>query len=68
MPRLTGLALTQRLRRRHPDLPVLLCSGNAETVPPDALRRLGIQALLHKPIDARRLRELMQQCLAVPRS
>jgi DNA-binding NtrC family response regulator len=66
MPRLTGLALTQRLRRRHPDLPVLLCTSNAVMLPPDALKRLGIQA--HKPIDARRRRELVQRCLAMPRS
>lgn len=68
MPRLTGLALTQRLCRSHAGLPVLPCTGNAETVPPDALHLLGMKALLHKPIDARRLRQLVQQCLAALRS
>jgi CheY-like chemotaxis protein len=64
MPHLTGLALTERVRLRDPDLPVLLCTGNADAVEPAALQRLGIRTLLRKPIDARHLRAAVQQCLS----
>jgi DNA-binding NtrC family response regulator len=58
------MLLTERVRLRDPGLPVLLCTGNADAVAPAALQRLGIRALLRKPIDAQHLRAAVQRCLS----
>jgi PAS domain S-box-containing protein len=49
MPKLTGLALAQEVRRIHPELPVLMISGLADIIDPSTLEEKGITRLLHKP-------------------
>jgi DNA-binding NtrC family response regulator len=63
MPQLTGLALAQRASALRPGLPVLLYSGNAEGFETAELRRHGVCAALHKPVDPEALHLLMQGCL-----
>jgi PAS domain S-box-containing protein len=52
MPGLTGDKLARELRRLRPELPVILTTGFSHLVPPDAMRTLGVVALLHKPFSA----------------
>ena len=58
MPGLTGVALAKRIHRSHPEIPILLFSGNTPEQTPERLQAAGIQAVLTKPID---VGELMRQ-------
>jgi PAS domain S-box-containing protein len=49
MPILTGLELATRLIVSRPDLPVILSTGNAGTVPDEAARPANICEVLQKP-------------------
>jgi PAS domain S-box-containing protein len=55
MPGLTGDKLARELQRLRPELPVILTTGFSHLVSPDAMRTLGVVALLHKPFSARDL-------------
>ena len=61
MPRMGGVELTQRLRRRFPHLPVLLMSGYADH---DEARRIEAPVgLLYKPFSMLALDDRIRQCL-----
>ena len=62
MPRLNGVQLMERVARSHPQLPVVLMSGYANT----ELTAMGIAApcaLLTKPFRPERLVEEVRRCL-----
>ena len=61
LPGMNGLALQARLSERA--LPVIIVSGQADTVSAAAAVRAGAVALLHKPFDGERLLELVAQTL-----
>ena len=48
---MSGLELADRLRNTGETLPIVLYTGNDESVPTGEARRLGIAAILRKPID-----------------
>lgn len=50
MPVLPGDALVKELRRIRPDLPVILVTGASERMDKNRAERLGINALLYKPM------------------
>jgi PAS domain S-box-containing protein len=64
MPEMTGLALTAALREHQPDLHVLLYSGYAEGLTPEAVAAAGIAAVLRKPIDTNALLAQLQAALS----
>jgi len=49
MPGMTGLALTEELKRIRPAVPVVLCSGRTDLLPPQQMKRLGVAACVAKP-------------------
>lgn len=51
MPKLTGLDLTEAIRRRFPHIPVILCTGYSDKLNYDIAREAGACDLLMKPID-----------------
>lgn len=57
MPRMDGVTLTNRLRKAHPDLPVVLITGYATTDQLAALARRENRdvMVLPKPVDLSRL-------------
>ncbi len=55
MPHMSGLDLLAALRREHPDVPVILCSGFHESLDQDTARRSGAAGLLPKPFDIAQL-------------
>ena len=63
LPGMNGLALQARLSARAPTLPVIIVSGQADTMSAAAALRAGALALLHKPFDGERLLELVAQTL-----
>ncbi len=63
MPKMTGMALAQKVLAQRPDLPVLLISGLAEVADPQELRDAGITATLAKPHTMDQLREAVSTLL-----
>lgn len=64
MPSVGGLHILQRIRRRHPRLPVVILSGadSARTI----LRSFaaGAYGFLPKPVNVKLLRQLLREVLA----
>jgi PAS domain S-box-containing protein len=58
MPRMSGVQLAEELRRRRPDLPIVLCTGYSE-LPAGAER--FITARLGKPFADRQIAEIIAQ-------
>jgi PAS domain S-box-containing protein len=63
MPNFSGLHLAARVRARR-RLPVLLCSGFVDERGLAAARRLGLAAVLHKPVEAEQLHAALEAALA----
>ena len=55
MPKLTGLALAERLHQQLPDLPIVLYTGYGEDITEETLKRSGVCVSLRKPVDADQL-------------
>ena len=60
MPRLTGLELARELLRMRPGLPVILCTGYGEDLPPDAVGAAGLRAIASKPVDVAHILSLFR--------
>jgi len=63
MPHQTGAELAVELLRLKPGLPVLLTTGYSERIDAEQANRLGIRALLEKPIGLRELSEQVKRHL-----
>jgi len=50
MPVLPGDALVKEIRRIRPDLPVILITGASERMDKKRAEKMGINALLYKPM------------------
>ncbi len=50
MPHLTGLELAKKMLAVRSDIPVVLCTGFAETLTPQKLKDAGIRDFLMKPV------------------
>jgi len=51
MPKMTGIRLSEELRRIRPDIPIILCTGFSESVDEGSARAAGIQEFLMKPVS-----------------
>jgi len=60
MPDVDGLELIERLRSRRPDLPVILMSGLVNRALRSAATRLGVGAVLEKPLSGPNLVETIR--------
>ena len=63
-----GLAIMRSLKRSHPDLPVILISGAAQGGFAEAAKRLGVWAILQKPVDSDTLLGLVEELRQRPRA
>jgi signal transduction histidine kinase/ActR/RegA family two-component response regulator len=63
MPDMNGVQLITILRVIRPDMPVILCTGFGHTLDEEALEALGVNALLHKPIETPELAETVHRVL-----
>jgi len=68
LPRVAGGEVFRRLRARHPDLPVILSSGNVDEGLLDSELRSGIAGLLPKPYRATDLLRAVRSALATRRA
>lgn len=64
MPGLNGLETAQQARQAHPDLPILLATGNAAALTPDDLRHYGVDGILGKPFRMAELIEKIESTIA----
>ena len=55
MPQGTGLELAEDIRALRPDLPVILTTGNANNLEPNALARAGLAGVFEKPLNSEQL-------------
>ncbi|ADW18878.1 multi-sensor hybrid histidine kinase [Desulfobulbus propionicus DSM 2032] len=63
MPKMTGLDLTEEIRRLHPEIPVILCTGYSDRLNYDIAREAGACDLLMKPVDLRGLSAAVRSAL-----
>jgi nitrogen-specific signal transduction histidine kinase/CheY-like chemotaxis protein len=52
MPKMNGVTLARELLSIRPDLPIVLVTGNHESVLDSEVEELGLSAFLKKPLDA----------------
>jgi PAS domain S-box-containing protein len=64
MPHMTGDVLAQELRRRRPELPIILLTGYNPLIDAAKARALGIDAFLLKPVGLHELAQAIRQVLA----
>ena len=64
MPGLTGLELAQDVLLLRPDLPVVLYTGYREALDDAAVKKVGVRAVVRKPVDAGELHALFANLLA----
>jgi CheY-like chemotaxis protein len=64
MPRMTGLEVAKHVLKLRPDLPVVLYTGCSEEISEDRVSQAGIRALVRKPVDTHRLRDLIWRLLS----
>ncbi len=64
MPALPGPELIARLLALRPDLAVAACTGFAQSEAVDAVRALGVNEVLHKPVARAELARAMTRLLA----
>jgi len=65
MPKMTGMELIENLMRIRSDIPIILCTGFNEKITEDTTKRLGIGALISKPVRVKEIaltiREVLNQ-------
>src|SRR5690348_4804152 len=55
MPKMNGLELATTVRERHPDIPIVLITGNSMAEVAEKCAMAGISEIFPKPIDLERL-------------
>jgi len=63
MPRITGIELARDLLAMRPGLPILLYTGFSDGIGERDIARVGIRAMLRKPVDPNELYRLMSAYL-----
>lgn len=63
MPRMTGYELVKRIRSIRRDIPVILCSGLQDREDAEAMKGLGIDRFLLKPVEMGVMAEAIREVL-----
>ncbi len=63
MPRMSGLELAEHVHKLHPQMPILLITGDAGQVNDDAAREAGISGFIAKPAGSRELSSALGKIL-----
>jgi PAS domain S-box-containing protein len=64
MPGLTGLELAQDMLLLRPELPVILYTGYREALDDETVRKIGVRAVVRKPVDSDALHALLTNYLS----
>ena len=65
MPGMTGLQLLERAAEKTPGAIRLLITGWTEAIPEDAIREVGVRAVITKPWDDTRLKATLRRALGI---
>jgi PAS domain S-box-containing protein len=68
MPDLTGTELAREIRRLRPAIPIILISGYGGTQLTARAAAIGVDEVLHKPVQSRDLAESLQRVLKAVRN
>ena len=63
MPNVSGDNLAKTIREKRPELPVILCTGYAETITEDRAREIGVSELLVKPFKLEKMAQSVRRVL-----
>jgi CheY-like chemotaxis protein len=63
MPVMTGLRLSEEIKKIDPDLPVILYSGFIQPEELEQAERIGIERVINKPLGLRDLADIAHQVL-----
>ena len=67
MPHMTGLSLARKVRKQHPQLPIILCTGAATdidlSIENEQFNKAGISRVLMKPVEKQELRNAIQNVM-----
>ena len=63
MPHMTGEILAQKLLNIRPNIPIIICTGYSQKITQELIDRLGIQALVMKPLIRSELGLAVRQAL-----
>ncbi len=63
MPQLTGVDLAQEILRIRSDIPIILCTGDLESVPEEEVKERGLRGIILKPFTMRECADLMRGVL-----
>ncbi len=63
MPDLTGLAMAETMLQIRPNLPVILYTGYSQPAHVEQAKKIGVRALLTKPVSATKLLQSVQAML-----
>lgn len=63
LPGMTGLEITQTLRRDHPHLPIIILSGYDEFENARAAMRWGVNHFLLKPAEVEEIESVLREVL-----
>ena len=67
MPVMTGIQLSEKIRRRYPaaELPIIMVTTQNESQDNEAALRAGVSAILHKPFNVKSLGAAMDKMVSV---
>ena len=63
MPKMTGVALAEKLLQIRPDIPIILCTGYSDVVSEQTARAKGIRELVMKPLARKEMVEVIHRVL-----
>lgn len=63
MPKMTGDLLAKEIMSIRPDIPVILCTGHSRVVTEEYTQKMGVRALLTKPVVKRQLLSEVRKAL-----
>lgn len=63
MPAMTGIELAQEVYKKRPELPMILCTGYSDAVLEKQARKLGVRALINKPIRLKEFPQIVRRVL-----
>ena len=63
MPNLTGMDLAVELLKVRATVPIILCTGQSDTVSPEKAKEIGIRGFLMKPLANRELAQAVRRVL-----
>jgi len=63
MPHITGDILSEKVKAIRPEIPIMICTGYSQTIAEDAMNRLGISAVIMKPLIRNNLAAAIRQVL-----